>query len=516
MAFGPGRICFDMPARRLTLLRIGAGAILLGLASLFAQPVSAHPLGNFTVNRAIVIEIGGRVEIRYLIDMAEIPTFEAIQQLDADDDNTTEPDEVRAYASATCDDALGALTVTIDGDRARLHEAAPPGLSFPAGAGGLETLRLECHFLVDATVDPAIEHGLEVRDGTDDGRLGWREMTARPRGDAIVTASDVPAVSPSAELTSYPQDALQAPPDVRAATLSFRTGAVPIASSSLALATPSSRGTATDPLAALAGGELSPLVIVLAMLLALGLGALHALSPGHGKTLVAAYVLGAGGDARSAVQIGLSVAVSHTAGVFALGVLTLLASELFLPERVIGWLSLVSGIVVAGLGLVLLARQWPRIRRLTRGRPLGRPARSTHLHNSAGGHDHDHEHGHGRAHSHAVPAGSLTWRSALALGFAGGAVPSASAVIVLLVAISSDRVLFGSLLIAMFGIGMAVVLGGLGLLIARVGSVATRAEGGWLGSPWARRFGPWVPVVAGTVVLVSGLAFAVTAATQLS
>jgi cytochrome c biogenesis protein CcdA len=68
----------------------------------------------------------------------------------------------------------------------------------------------------------------------------------------------------------------------------------------------------------------------------------------------------------------------------------------------------------------------------------------------------------------------------------------------------------------MFGIGMAVVLGGLGLLIARVGKAATRAEDGWLGSPWARRIGPWVPVVAGTVVLVSGVAFALTAAGQLS
>jgi len=110
----------------------------------------------------------------------------------------------------------------------------------------------------------------------------------------------------------------------------------------------------------------------------------------------------------------------------------------------------------------------------------------------------------------------LTWRSALALGFAGGAVPSASAVIVLLVAISSDRLAFGSLLIVMFGAGMAIVLGGLGLVIARVGRAAGGADHGWLALPWVRRIGRWVPAVAGVVVFLSGTAFALTAAAQLS
>ncbi len=498
--------------RRRSLHIAAALATLASLAVIGGA--AAHPLGNFTINRAIVIEVNSRVDIRYLIDMAEIPAFEALQRLDTNDDGVTGQDEADAYATSTCSDVRAALTVIIDTERVTMDEAGEPSLSFPPGAGGLETLRLECRFATASSPDVTTDHRLEVRDGIDDGRIGWHEVTARATNGALIVESDVPEVSPSAELTLYPEDALQTPPDIRAATITFRGGDAPTASEPPTPLTPSVRGTSSDPLAALVGGELSPPIILLAILVAFGLGAVHALSPGHGKTLVAAYVIGAGADARSAMQIGLSVAVSHTAGVFALGVLTLVASELFLPERVIGWLSLVSGVVVAGLGLVLLARQWPLTRQARRDRGVATEAHDAH----GPGREHRREHGHGHehGHSHEVPSGALTWRSALALGFAGGAVPSASAVIVLLVAISSDRLAFGSLLIVMFGAGMAIVLGGLGLVIARVGRAAGGADHGWLALPWVRRIGRWVPAVAGVVVFLSGTAFALTAAAQLS
>ncbi|MEO7267242.1 MAG: hypothetical protein ABIY36_04475 [Candidatus Limnocylindria bacterium] len=488
--------------RRTTMLAIGLAIAGMLLTTL---PASAHPLGNFTINRAIAIEIGSRVDIRYLVDMAEIPAFEAIQDLDLNGDGERQDDEVDAYAAATCERAATDLVATIDGSTIPVEEVAPASIAFPDGAGGLETLRLECTFALEVSQDPTGAHRLEIRDETESDRIGWHEVTARARGNATVTDSDVPETSPSAELTAYPVDALTTPPDVRSGALAFTLDAAAEAPSQ-SVDSPVGRISANDPLAALVGGELSVPVVLLALLVAMGLGAVHALSPGHGKTLVAAYVLGAGGDARSAVQIGLSVAISHTAGVFALGVLILGASELFLPERVIGWLSLVSGIVVAVLGLFLVIRQVSRIR----ARRAGRAAEH--------GHDHGHDHGdgHDHGHSHEPPTGGLTWRSAVALGFAGGAVPSASAVIVLLVAISSDRLVFGTVLIAMFGIGMAVVLGGLGLIIARVGAAATRSRSGLLGSPRIRQLGQWVPVAAGVVVLVTGLTFATIAATQLS
>lgn len=478
--------------RRTTILAIGLATAGMLLTTL---PASAHPLGNFTINRAIAIEIGSRVDIRYLVDMAEIPAFEAIQDLDLNGDGERQDDEVDAYAAATCERAVADLVATVDGSTIPVEEVAPASIAFPDGAGGLETLRLECTFALDVTQDPTGAHRLEIRDETESDRIGWHEVTARARGNATVTDSDVPETSPSAELTAYPVDALTTPPDVRSGALTFTLDEAAQAPAQ-SVDSPVGRIPANDPLAALVGGELSVPVVLLALLVAMGLGAVHALSPGHGKTLVAAYVLGAGGDARSAVQIGLSVAISHTAGVFALGVLILGASELFLPERVIGWLSLVSGIVVAVLGLFLVIRQVSRIRARRAGRDVG--------------------HGHDHGHSHEPPTGGLTWRSAVALGFAGGAVPSASAVIVLLVAISSDRLVFGTVLIAMFGIGMAVVLGGLGLIIARVGAAAARSRSGLLGSPRIRQLGQWVPVAAGVVVLVTGLTFATIAATQLS
>ncbi len=483
---------------------IGLAALVVGIMALAPPgPASAHPLGNFTVNRAIVIEIGHGIDVRYVIDMAEIPAFEAIQDLDTNGDGTTSEREAADYAATACAGAMADLVVTIDAADGRLASSAEPRISFPAGVGGLETLRLECAFAAEAP-EPEASHVLVLRDEAESERIGWHEVTARAVGAATIVASDVPAESRSAELTAYPEDALSTPPDIRSAELTFTLDPSAPPTAAPDDRAPVERVPADDPLAALVGGELSVPVVLLALAVALGLGAIHALSPGHGKTLVAAYVLGAGGDARSAVQIGLSVAISHTAGVFALGVLILVAGELFLPERVIGWLSLVSGVVVAILGVVLIYRQLSRIRGARRS------AFDDHDHS----HDHDHDHDHG--HSHEPPVGGLTWRSAVALGFAGGAVPSASAVIVLLVAISTDRLVFGSVLIAMFGVGMAIVLGGLGLVIARVGQAAARSRSGILASPRVRSLGRWVPVFAGVVVLVTGIAFASVAASQLS
>ena len=221
--------------------------------------------------------------------------------------------------------------------------------------------------------------------------------------------------------------------------------------------------------------------------MSIGLGAAHALSPGHGKTLVAAYVLGAGGSARSALQIGLWVAISHTAGVFVLGAVTLVASQYLLPERLIDWLSLVSGVIVTGLGIVLLAR-------LVAARAgVARPMRPTTM---AMPIRHDHEHAHPHPHEHG-PAGELTWRGAVALGFAGGAVPSASALIVLLVAPGDRSGALGIGLIVCFGIGMAAVLGGLALVVARVRTAAAsrpaRVDAPRWSAAW-RASDRWLPV----------------------
>ena len=489
----------------------GARAIFAAIVALMAiagaaAPVSAHPLGNFTVNRAIRIDIGAAVTITSVLDLAEIPAFEVIRGLDADGDERLSPAEGDPYAETTCATWGTDLAVSIDGSAARLEPFAEPALDLPIGVGGLPTLRLLCRFTV---AEPELDEGgpnqLSMTDRTDDDRIGWHEVSAGNGEGATIVESDVPGVSPSALLTAYPDTALTAPPDVRSATVSFT-----LARSSATDAVVTAPGTAisrsgdVDPLAALIGGTLSPGVVALAVLLSLGLGATHAVSPGHGKTLVAAYVLGAGGSARSALQIGLWVAVAHTGGVLVLGAVTLVASELLLPERLIAWLSLGSGIVVTGLGLVLLTR-------LAMARRGGTSA----THASHHGHDHPLGHGHAHGHEHPPASGNLTWRSAVALGFAGGAVPSASALIVLLVAISTDRPLLGIGLIVCFGLGMAIVLGGLALVAGRVRQVTARPDGLSSRRP-ARVAARLAPIAAGVIVLVSGLAFTVAAIGQLA
>ena len=249
--------------------------------------------------------------------------------------------------------------------------------------------------------------------------------------------------------------------------------------------------------------------MLLAIAMSLGLGAAHALSPGHGKTLVAAYVLGAGGSARSALQIGLWVAISHTAGVLVLGAVTLVASRYLLPERLVDWLSLISGVTVTGLGLVLLLRlaRTSRRRSVDHGHDHG-----AHPHPHPHGHGHGDDHGHGHDHQ---PSGQLTWRGAVALGFAGGAVPSASALIVFLVALATDRLALGVLLIACFGIGMALVLGGLALVVARVRAVASDRSR-WPMRSLTDRVARLAPAIAGLVVLATGIAFTAAAASRLT
>ena len=485
---------------RLRLLPVAA-VMAATLIAATTAPVSAHPLGNFTVNRAIAIRVGSEIEVTAILDLAEIPAYEIIRELDADGDDAVAAEEGREYAAETCAQWREAIEISLDGASTALGDRAdPPTLTFPAGAGGLPTLRLECRFAVDgAAIDET--HALKLTDRTTDVRAGWREVTATAADGSVLEASDVPAISPSALLTAYPDDGLETPPDVRTASLSIRlaAGSTP-AGPSPAIPGAATRGTADDPLAALIGGSLSPGLVLLAVAMSVGLGAAHALSPGHGKTLVAAYVLGAGGSAKSALQIGVWVAIAHTAGVFVLGTVTLVASRYLLPERLIDWLSLISGVIVTGLGLLLLWRL-ARRRRVT-----------DHSHS----HPHGHPHGHAHSHDHdEPPTGQLTWRGAVALGFAGGAVPSASALIVLLVALAADRLAFGVLLIVCFGIGMAAVLGGLALAVARVRSLASDRSR-WPMRALTKRLARVGPVVAGLVVLATGLAFTAAAASRLT
>jgi ABC-type nickel/cobalt efflux system permease component RcnA len=475
-----------------------AAALTTAIVATLAVAATAlgHPLGNYTVNRAVSVTLApGALAVRYTIDMAEIPAFAALQEIDLDADGITDLSEQRAWAGPTCEASRAALDVMVDGEPLALASAGDPWLTFPPGAGGLETLRLECP-LTAAWAPEAGEHRLVIRDSTDDGHVGWREVTIAAGGWSLLS-SDVPAISPSQQLTAYPTDSLAAPLDIRSGSATFRAegSMAPPPRDSRGATVVGPRSTSNDPFAALIAGELTLPVALLALLLAAGLGAVHALSPGHGKTLVAAYLIGSRGTLRQAAGLGVTVAVTHTLGVFALGGFTLAAGELFIPERVIGWLSVASGGLVAGLGIVLV---WRALRPGTRRSP------HDHMHRPGAEHPHPHSHPQDDASS------AVSVRGLLALGLAGGMVPSASALIVLLAAVSTGRLLFGLGLIVSFGVGMAAVLAGLAAAttVARSVFVDRHGIGSW---PLARRVTGLLPVASGIAVLVIGTVVTVAA-----
>lgn len=207
---------------------------------------------------------------------------------------------------------------------------------------------------------------------------------------------------------------------------------------------------------------------LLAMLGSFVWGAMHAMSPGHGKTIVGAYLVGERATLQHAVFLGLTTTITHTIGVFALGLVTLFASQYILPEQLYPWLSCLSGLMVVAIGLNLFISRMQNTQILKRS-PVGHSHADDHHHHD---HHHDHHHhdySHGN-HSHLPPdadGSPVTWRSLLALGISGGIVPCPSALVVLLSAISLGRIGFGLVLVLAFSLGLAGVLTGLGLLLVR-------------------------------------------------
>jgi ABC-type nickel/cobalt efflux system permease component RcnA len=244
--------------------------------------------------------------------------------------------------------------------------------------------------------------------------------------------------------------------------------------------------------------ELTLPIILLSLLVAAGLGAIHALSPGHGKTVMAAYLVGSRGNARQAIGLGLTVTVSHTLGVLALGLLSLSATAFLPPERLYPILSVASGAIVVVIGAYLL---------ITRMRSWRNDAKPRHEHT----HDHRrsivdrpegwHEHD-GIGHTH-LPQQGMGRRGLFALGLSGGMIPSVSALLVLIGSISIGRPVWGIVLTVAFGIGMASVLVGVGLALVHARKLVERI-------PAAGRlnFGQRLPVLTAAVVLVAGLLIA--------
>jgi nickel/cobalt exporter len=459
-------------------------AVLIALWGMTA-PLFAHPLGNFTVNRYSRLSLdASHVSVFYVVDMAEIPTAAERQSIDADGDGVLSTGEQARFTTAATATLLSNLWLEIDNQRAPLTLQASH-LEFPTGQANLPTLRLTLQLQADQVTSGGAR-ALSFRDDNYAGRLGWQEVIVAPTTAVRMLESSVPSSDISNELRRYPQDLLTNPPNVNSAQVRFEvlSGTSDELSTSKLPAPVAVRSGSSDHFADLIT---LPIVGPFSLLMALGAaflwGALHALSPGHGKTIAAAYLVGARGTTRHALFLGLTTTLTHTLGVFSLGLITLIASEFILPERLFPWLSVISGLLVVVIGLSLARTRFGGAQDAGHshghGHEHGHEHEDGHEHEHEDGHEHEHEDGHkdGRSHSHhhhLPPVGDgrpVTWRALLLLGVSGGLLPCPSALVLMLGAISLQRVGFGLLLIVLFSLGLASVLTAIGILLVHARSL---------------------------------------------
>ena len=487
-------------------------------------PAAAHPLGNFSVNQYSRVEIGtDEARVFYVLDLAELPTVADQPLRDGDGDGIVSGAERDAYLDAKLAEIGSALHLAA-GDVALPLRLGTRSLAFVPGQAGLDTTRIEATFTAALPAPDDTTGQITFRNDYAADRLGWREIVFTNGPDIRLPDAAALGLDRSQALRIYPDDLLSSPLDERVATADFQLS--PGAPAAIGVAPASEIGPAGigERLGAIVnGGDLSTTGLLVALLAAAGWGALHALSPGHGKTVVGAYLVGSRGTPRHALFLGLTVTITHTAGVLALGLVILFASRTILPEQLYPWLSLASGLLVAGLGLIIL-----------RQRLLGLPAFGhhhgpdhTHDHHQPHGHehphdhdydhDHDHEHAHAHAHAHGLvhshgghphshlPPGTMgeavTWRNLLALGISGGILPCPSALLALLGAVAVGRAGFGLLVVIAFSLGLAATLTGVGLLFLYAGRFLERRA---VASRWSGLL-QYAPAVAALAVMLSGV-----------
>ncbi|MFJ9885412.1 nickel/cobalt transporter [Streptomyces sp. NPDC091287] len=547
--------------RAITSLTATALAAVVSLAA--APAAAAHPLGNFSVNYHTGLVLRpDRIDARVVVDRAEIAALQERPVVDSDHDDTVTDSESRTYAREACSGLREQLHLSVGGKRADWKQSSAT-LVYENGEAGLKTSRLTCELTTRAALSEPI--GIRAETDYDTTRIGWHEMTATGQGIRI-TRTDVPAASATRELRQYPQDPLASPLDQRTASLRSEPGqgtvAVPAVVADLPGASAISGVLAkvTGAFDSLVGArEITLPVGLLALFLALVLGASHAAMPGHGKTIMAAYLAGRRGTRRDALTVGATVTLTHTAGVLVLG-LALPVSTHLAGETVLMWLGAASGLLVTGIGLWLLT-----------GAVRGRPQHNHHHHGPNHSHSHvDHHHGHGHGHGHhhdhdhgtdslhhhapvtpasapdSAPAGVFqatpavatlappdhehhpadtstasrnarrTSRSGLiGMGIAGGLVPSPSALVVLLGAVALGRTAFGVLLVIGYGLGMAGTLTLAGLLLVRLRErIESHDRTRTLRhNPLLRKLARTGPVITSLLVVAVGLGLTLRAAT---
>ena len=499
-------------------MRLGSVVVsllaLLALGAATARPAAAHPLGNFTTNHLVRVRTDGTaVRLRYVLDLAEIPAFTVERSLDPNAHPSAAA--LAGWSRSEAATIVAGLVVEADGRRVPLTAGATSVRERP-GAAGLKTLYLT---LAATGALPDGAKALVVRDQTYPGRLGWKDVVA---GDAA---------EPTGGLLRYPAAVIGSPRARSAVALDLAGGRI-VAAHDLTASEVAPEGTPSlarnDVLGTLlARGDAGTLAILFALLVAVALGALHALEPGHGKTLLAVSLVGARATPSQALILASALTVAHTAGVIALGLVVLVAAKWIVPEQIYPWITLLSGVLVAVIGARALSRALRRQGVVRHAHP----GSDAHVHPYDGAHDHapddhahvhthdhahphehphDHDHAHGDHHhhddlddeaharAHMIPGQApLSFPTAVAAAASGNIAPCPAALVVLLAAISLHKVAWGLAIVVAFGVGLAAVLTLLGIAVVR--------GAGWLARrPAFDRISRLAPILSATVIALVG------------
>lgn len=473
---------------------------LLCLLFIGVSGLLAHPMGNFSISHYSKLQATSRgVDLEYALDLAEIPTFELLRDWKLDRDSSQSQLHKKAVEQAR----LWLKNLAISSNATPLlPQLESVSLVIADGAGNLPILRITSRAFLDTRAGQ-----LRYQDNNYPDRAGWKEIVIDARSDAALQKASQPATDLSKALTHYPPDPTLAPPQDLRAELAWRPITTPLAGSQAKkakpaaqvllsprpetpvvapIAQPHSAPAAPSPASMTAQGaapgaiirgdylsrllhqrELSPWLMFVALACAFALGAAHALTPGHGKSIVAAYLVGSRGTLKHAVFLGATVTATHTFAVFALGIATLFLFRFIAPERLTEILGVISGLSIVAVGAWMVRKRISGAAHVhvhSQG-----PAAHAHVHAHSHSHSHEHsphhDHAHHHDHTHSHMPTELSWAGLAALGASGGLVPCESALVLLLGAIAVGHVGLGLLLLISFSAGLASVLILIGALV---------------------------------------------------
>jgi nickel/cobalt exporter len=504
------------------LLR-GAAFFLIVLFAFYpALPVRAHPIDMYAQTQSIVIGRDG-IQMDWKITPGPLLADAIWSAADQDQNGSISPQEAQAWTAPW----ISGLTVSFDNQPMTLTQTQD--IHWPAAVDVLRTGEdsIEIHLLLKLPVGLNGRHSVVIHNShLELNSLNWFSIAAQqsmafdqPAQNNGILGFDIyfPDSSNAGGtlLTSWNSGTPNLP--------SF-TNAVSQMAGNLSNSNqiPQQAGSPTMVTSALVGlvktQQFSPLFLIGAFLLSLVLGSLHAMTPGHGKALVGAYLVGSQGRMRDAVFLGTIVTITHTGSVLLLGLVTLIASHYILPALIAPWLEVISGVLVIAFGINLLIQRRSDLYRLTSSRakkPVGefsiKTIEHTHEHGSSLLHTHDHSRDeyHDHPHTHALPANQITWKSLLTLGISGGLVPCPDAIAILLVAVAVNRIPFGMVLILAFSIGLALVLIAIGMAMVQGVRFVTRSD-------LLARFSVYAPVISAVVVSGLGIVLTVSALNSLN